>query len=372
MNLPMPWPSTHLHRTTKSVERVLDDSLGIYSTQPTGHLELAARVSGYQLDDLTRVVEEDRTAVRLSTLRGSGFVIPTHLVPVVHAASIRRRVRSFAGPLARNLTTDYESWANRIEAVLAGEMMAPQEIKERLGPLGDDAGLMRFVIRTMANECRIVAARVTGSWRSDRTLFTLWSEWLSGVDVHSLGEVEAREQLARLYLDRHGPATIADFSFWSGVPKGQSRKAIESVAEPVSGGNYWATHEFEAHPPPPVRLLPIWDTLFVTYRDRSRFVRPAHYPLVYDKDGNATLVVLVEGWAAGVWNLGKDDDHLEIKAAPFDEFSRQVWDGIEEEAHRIGRLIGSASVTIMRGEGPTDLTTQPRNRFMNPLRFQKK
>lgn len=365
---PVPWTITHLHRSTTSVEQVLDESLGIYSTQPTGHLELAARVDGYSLGALTRVVEEERSAVRLRTLRGSGFVIPTQHLPVAQAVSRERRTRSLSNWLFKQLSTPYDVWAERVEAAMVGEVLGPQEIKDRLGDLGDDAKLIRYVLNMMAYECRLVSARVTGSWRSDRTELALWSEWLPDVDVWSLDEDSALGQLVVLYLDRHGPATPADFSFWSGVPKGKTTEAFGAVAEPVDGTEHWATRDVVEHRPPPVRLLPIWDTLFVTYRDRSRFLAPEHYPLVYDKDGNATSVVLVDGWAAGVWDLGKDDADLEIKVAAFDRFSSTVWEAIEEEVHRIGRIIGSESATMIRCSDPIDLTTQPRNAFMNPLR----
>jgi hypothetical protein len=367
MTAPLPWHSTHLHRPGSSVEDVLDGSLGIYSTQPTGHLELAARVEGYRLDDLRRVVEEDRSAARLRSLRGSAFVLPTSVLPVTQAATRERNIRSLGGWLDGNLSTDYETWAGRVEGTLAGNVLAPDEIKAGLEPLGDDARWIRYVIAKMSYENRIVKATGSGSWRSDRTTFALWSEWLPDVDVWSKEPVAARAELAALYLDRHGPATVADFSFWSGIPKTQAKAAIAEVAEPLPGTEWWATCPVEEPDPPPVRLLPIWDTLFVTYRDRSRFVAEEHYPFVYDGDGNATSVVLVDGRAAGAWALGRDDIDLEVKVAPFAPFEAAAWDAVEEEAHRIGRLVGSASVRVVRRERPLDLTTQPRNTFMNPL-----
>jgi hypothetical protein len=368
MVISLPWHQTGLYRTSSSVEDVLDRSLGIYSTQPTGHLELAARVNGYRLDELTRVVEADRSAVRLRSLRGSSFVIPTSRLPVTQAATRARNVRSVEGYLRKNLATDYETWTERVEEVLAGKVMAPTEIKPHLEPLGDDARWIRYVLAMMSYENRIVAATVTGTWRSDRTTFALWSEWLPDVDVWSMDAETARRDLARIYLDRHGPATIADFSFWSGIPKGQAKAALESAADPLDGSEFWATGPVQDHAPPPVRLLPIWDTLFVTYRERSRFVADDHYPFVYDKSGNATSVVLVDGWAAGVWDLGKDDQRLTIKVAPFDTFSTRTWAAIDEEAHHIGTLIGSESVTVTRGSDPIDLTTRPQNTFMSPLK----
>ncbi len=360
----LPWPSTHLDRRRATVDAVLDDSLGVYGTQPTGHLELLARLPDYGCTDLEQVVIERRTAARLRTLRGSAFLIPTHLLPITQGATRGRNARAFAGLLRKRLATPYETWADRIDDLLRSGPLSRADVKAALGTT-EDPELLGYVVAQMATENRLVAVPVPGGWRADRIVFHRWEDWLPGVDVWSVPEDEARADLARLYLDRHGPATVDDFSFWSGLTKAQSRRAFEAGATPA-GGEYWATTA-PGDEPPPLRLLPIWDILFVTYRDRRRFVAPEHYPLVYDASGNATSVVLIEGWAAGVWQFGRDDRHLEVVAAPFGAFTAAHWEAIEEEAQRIGELAGSETVTVARGEGPVDLTRAPRNRFMRPL-----
>ena len=125
----------------------------------------------------------------------------------------------------------------------------------------------------------------------------------------------------------------------------------------------------DRQPQPPLRLLPIWDTLFVSYKDRSRFLAPEHYQLAYDKDGNATSVILADGMAAGQWNLGSDDPHLEIRIAPFDRFTAAQRKAIGDEADRIGGLIGSETVTVVECAGSVDLVQAKRNRFMSPLKY---
>ncbi len=362
---PLPWDTTRLHRLPGRVEDVLDASLGIYASQPTGNLELLARLDRYAPADLDRVMLESRSAVRLRTLRGSAFLIPTGLLPVAQGATRSRNARAFAGMLHRRLTTPYGIWADRIDDLLRDGPQSRAGIKSALGG-GEDPELLGYCVAQMATENRIVAVPEPGGWRSDRIAFHRWDDWLPGVDVWSLPEEDARAQLARLYLDRHGPATADDFSFWSGLTATQARDAFDASGAEPAGGDYWATAE-PAGDPPPLRLLPIWDTLFVTYRDRSRFVAPEHYPLVYDASGNATSVVLVDGRAAGVWQFGKDDRHLVVTAAPFGGFTAAQWRAIEAEAGRIGELAGSETVTLERDEGPVDLTRAPRNRFMRPL-----
>lgn len=42
---------------------------------------------------------------------------------------------------------------------------------------------------------------------------------------------EALNKLAKLYFQSHSPATMKNFSWWSGLPMGDVRKAIESIKE---------------------------------------------------------------------------------------------------------------------------------------------
>lgn len=368
MDIPVPWSNTCLPRTAESVVEVLDRSLGIYSTQPTGHLELLARFDGYRLTDLEHIMVVDRRAVGLRTLRGSGMIIPVDLLPVIQAATREHNLRSTSGLLRGRLETPYETWASRILDVLGDGPLAAADIRRALGDTGPDAELIRYVISAMATENRIVAAGTTGTWRSDRTRYARWTDWLPDVDVWSMDGDTARAELAIVYLERHGPATGDDFAFWSGLSRTVARRLFTEVAEPIAGTDYWSVGELPDDEPPHVRLLPIWDTLFVTYRHRSRLVGEADYGFVYDASGNATSVVLVDGMAAGVWDLGKDDRELEVRVAPFRSFDAEVWTAIDEEVARIAGLIGAEAVEVVRCVDPFDLGQQPRNYFMSPLR----
>ncbi len=120
-------------------------------------------------------------------------------------------------------------------------------------------------------------------------------------------------------------------------------------------------------PPEGVRLLPWWDTLFVTWRDRTRFLPEALNRFVYDASGNAVSAVLADGEVAGVWSLGDGKRGLEIWAAPFDSFTDAQWEAIEVEAGRVARLGQEEPATLVRASDPPNLLEGRRNLFMRPL-----
>lgn len=365
----VPWASTHLDRRKASVLEVLHDSIGCYSTPPVSYLELAARVPNFkkkQLDDLYT----KRKVVGLRTLRGSGFLMPVDLLPIVVPATRERNERAFSNYVDRVLVVDgYETWASRIEDLLSdGVHRTVPEIKTALEVPEEDAKGLNFVINQMSTECRLVGTGEPKSWRSGRNAVTLWSDWLPDVDVWSPDPGEARVEVARLYLRSHGPATVDDLSWWSGMTLGQAREAIDGCDAVDLGDGMFKGDSSTRGKVPPLRLLPVWDALMVTWKDRSRLLPEEIGPFVYDRDGNATSVVLDGGTVAGVWSQGSDDEHLEIRVAPFTRFTPKKWTAIEQEATLIGRLAGAKRVKVLRCDGPRSLIDGPRNLFLRPLR----
>lgn len=372
MTAPVPWRSTHLDRRPATLDQVVHESIGLYSTPPVSHLELCARLPGHRPADLDAAFAR-REMVGLRCLRGSGFLMPVDLLPVVLAATRERNERAFRNHVRKILVTaSYETWAERIEDLLSDvHPRTVAEIKDALDVPEEDREGLGFAIRQMAAEGRLITTRVAVSWRSSRNAYLRWQDWIPEVDTHSIDAQEARADLARLYLGAWGPATVDDFAWWSGLTKTQARTAIragDAEAVEYDGTELFQVGEVDDAPPKGVRLLPIWDTLFVTWKDRSRFVPDHLLPFIYDASGNATSVVLVDGAVAGVWSLGSDDADLEIKVAPFDRFTSAQLRGIETEANLIGTMAGSEQVRVVECSTMPSLVDGPWNLFMRPLR----
>jgi hypothetical protein len=165
--------------------------------------------------------------------------------------------------------------------------------------------------------------------------------------------------LVERYVAAYGPVTTEDVRWWTGWNKTETLEATDGIDLARQGS---ALDDL-----PAVRLLPLWDVLLVAYRDRGRFLDPAYAPLVYDRFGNATSVVLDEGEIVGQWDLGRSDDPLEIKVAPFSDWSEDRWEAVGEQAARIARFLGTDDFTVGRIDEPVDLLDSSRNRFLSPL-----
>lgn len=354
-----------LDRSSTSAGECIDRLVGIYSTSPTSHLALIARVDGYEPSDLDELAIERRSIVRMGAMRGSGYFIPTKLVPVVVRATEQRIQRVFNDLIGKMMDRKtYDRLATKIEKIIAGTEMTTAEIRKAVGESAHDKRI-RYVVQLMTTECRLVTTRTSGTWRSNLTHNALWSDWLPKVDPWKLTADKAKRDLAKRYFAAHGPATVEDFAWWSGLGKGAAG-VVASAQVPELGDGYFGTMP-EAGPPKGVRLLPIWDPLFLTHKDRTHSVPDELYRHVYDRSGNPTSVVVVNGMAAGHWDLTVDKSHHLVKVGPFASFSDTTKRQIEREVARLATALDAEDLELKWIKRVPPLGDDW-NRFMSPLK----
>ena len=146
------------------------------------------------------------------------------------------------------------------------------EIAMALKKSGIEASGIRLAAILIAAELDAVVC--SGPRRGKRFTYALFEARVPGGPAMSRDR--AVEHLARRYFATHGPATVRDFSWWSGLTVTAAREALEMLGrsiepERVDGHTYWSM--------PPVRvslrrardlhLLPAFDEFVVGYRDRA-------------------------------------------------------------------------------------------------------
>jgi hypothetical protein len=93
-------------------------------------------------------------------------------------------------------------------------------------------------------------------------------------DARTLSRDQALATLVRRYFGSHGPATVRDFVWWSGLTTADAKRGLEIVRArqaAIDGLTYWTAGP-DARAALPRRgvahLLPIYDEYLVAYRDR--------------------------------------------------------------------------------------------------------
>ena len=112
----------------------------------------------------------------------------------------------------------------------------------------------------------------SGPRRGKQFTYALFDERVPRGAVPSRDESLAR--LAAGYFTTRGPATLRDFSWWSGLTMADARKAVSAAdlrREVVGAATYWLGTDGtpRAAAAPVAHLLPSYDEFFIGFRDRS-------------------------------------------------------------------------------------------------------
>jgi len=120
---------------------------------------------------------------------------------------------------------------------------------------------------------------------------------------------EALQKLARKYFSSHGPATIQDFTWWSGLTAGEAKRAVEIIKPELTFQTlneqvyiYDGSLELKYPEKDVIHLLPAFDELFVSYKDRKEILDFEHQKKVIVSNGVFKPTVFLNGRIIGIWN----------------------------------------------------------------------
>ena len=125
-----------------------------------------------------------------------------------------------------------------------------------------------------------------------------------------LSRDEALARLARPYFRSHGPATLEDFVWWSGLNTGDCRKALNAIrAELIE--DHWKGLQLFRHQDGRTRgfrsgtitLLPSYDEYLIAYKSRHLAVHLDQMHRAHSGNGIFWPVILQDGQAIGNWTL---------------------------------------------------------------------
>ncbi len=181
-----------------------------------------------------------------------------------------------------------------------------------------------------------------GAREGKQQTFVLLDEWLPA-SAGPLAREEALAKLALRYFTGHGPATVQDFTWWSGLPAPDARAALALVhaalvREEVAGTTYWRRSAQSARQRAATAyLLPPFDEYLVGYRDRSAAVDPA---LLSPMPTLLTPTIVVGGRVAGTWGRRFERGRVSVTCVPSRELSGAEQRAADAAATRYKAFIG--------------------------------
>jgi hypothetical protein len=185
-----------------------------------------------------------------------------------------------------------------------------------------------------------------GPRQGKQPTFTLLDEWLPSAPL--LEGEEALATLARRYFMSHGPATVHDFAWWSGLTRTEARLAVRLAArnlaeETIAGQTYWADPALALAPQPGLSayLLPPYDEFTVAYKDRDAVV---HSSVPADPFVILGPVIVLDGRVVGLWKRSLGKGAVVVSLTAFASLGGAERAAIEQAAQRYGAFLGLPAV----------------------------
>jgi Winged helix DNA-binding domain len=239
---------------------------------------------------------------------------------VAACAAVYRQRELDAATFARGLAV--------LERVLTGQPPQPRrvlaEALQQAGIRTDEQRLYSLLQRAVWEKLICPVGRLGAE-----PTYALFDDWLP--PAPSLSRPDAVAELARRYFQSHGPATVADFTWWAGLPLGQARQGLEAVQPELQsvlldGHTYWLPAPPAESPAAPLLLLPAFDEYLIAYKNRELLLDAAQTRQVMTVNGIFRPIIVVDGRVAGTWKrrAGKAGG---VELAPFGELP----DGVGEQ-----------------------------------------
>ncbi len=160
----------------------------------------------------------------------------------------------------------------------------------------------------------------------------------------------ALQHLIERYLEGFGPASRNDLGQFALQRQSEIRPALDEMGDRVvvlDGPNGKLLDVpggvvAEEDIPAPPRLLGMWDSILLAYKDRSRVIPEEYRRTIIRRNGDVLPTLLVDGYVAGVWRPVEDG----IEASAFHEISEADWDGLAVEATSLRAMLADRDPAV--------------------------
>jgi hypothetical protein len=323
--------------------------LAIQGQDPRGaRLAIRVRSVGIAAADVDRALSEERSLLITWCNRGTLHLIASEDYHWLHALTTPPLLTANARRLAQEGLSAgaIERGIAAIERALQREgPLTRKQLRERIDAAGVRTAGQALVHLLMLASLRGLIVR--GPMREREHAYVLLREWLG--ESGPVDRDRALAELARRYLQGHGPADERDLARWAGLPLRDVRAGLGAIAlelrERPDRLLELRRRRAPAPLPPPLLLGP-FDPVLLGWRSREELLA-GHRELVTD-NGLFRAFALVGGRAAATWGLASGA----IELRPFAGLTRAVRSALEAEADAVlhylglGSGAGRASVTV--------------------------
>jgi hypothetical protein len=294
----------------------------------------------------------------------NGDILRTHVMRptwhFVHPKDIRwmiqltaPRVMKIAGTQHRQHKLDHTIFSKCektiLQAMEGGKQLMRDEIAEALEQAGIATNEQRFIHIMMQME--LIGLVCSGGRQGKQFTYSLLDERVPA--TKPFDKQEALIALAERYFISHGPATLQDYVWWSGLTVADAKTGLEATKHrltnaELNGNTYWFTEQenLTKSKSPGVFLLPNYDEYIVSYKDRSAAIAASDLNKADPRGTIFNHTIVANGKVTGIWKRVIGKSKVEIELIPFQPLSKASQTAIEAAAKRYTKFLGLKDFAI--------------------------
>ena len=311
---------------------------------PGARWALGLRTKGTTDADIERACDEGRI-LRTHILRPTWhFVSPADI----------RWMLSVSGPRVNAVNTRYYRKTGLDDRIFArsrraidralarGRHLTRLELASVLGKAGIPAAGQRLAYLMMRAELDGVIC--SGARAGKQPTYALLDERAPAPP--SMTREEALAALAARYFTSHGPATLRDYVWWSGLTVKDAKTGIDAAGQvlqriTLDSRAHWlaASGARESKSGRSLYLLPNYDEYLIAYKDRGSIrdgIRAASTPLSIE----FPHFLVIDGKLRGTWKRTVRAERATIELRPFRLLNPDERRRLDAEAARFGKFVG--------------------------------
>jgi hypothetical protein len=290
----------------------------------------------------------DANENKIETALNNGELIRTHILRptwhIVSAENLRWIMDLSAPQLARTLNSYGKSVGLDAKTLVKAEKIILKLLAKKNHCTRDEimAVLQKEKINTdgyrsahIMFHAELTGLVCNGIRKEKQNTYALLDERIAA--SKKINRDEALAKLATIYFQSHSPATLKDFSWWSGLNQTDAKKSIDFISKflekiEVDEQIYFVFHSKEkTKPNAEIHLLPAFDEYIISYAHRFDVVEKKYAPEVFTKNGIFKPMIVHNGKIIGTWKRTITGKKLKTENFPFEKISKQTELEIEKK-----------------------------------------
>lgn len=304
----------------------------------------------------------DASETEIEEAVNSGQIIRTHILrPTWHFVAAddiywmldisAPQIKRLAVSGAKKFDVDLkklDQFNTKIEKLLSGNNhLTREEIMQELDV--KKTSKEDFLAASIMMNAELEGLVCNGRMKGKQITYTLLEERVEKPKT-KLTKEEGVAKLAQRYFESHGPATLLDFSWWSGFSPTICKSVIDAIKLhlnhiTIDNQIFWFEKNSKEENPfrESVHFLPAFDEILISYKTREVSFSGNHQSKTFTNNGIFKPIILENGKVIGIWKRTIKKDHIKIETEFFNETKSSkkevLFEGIKAFENYIGTKI---------------------------------